>query len=286
MDGARAASRLRVVLGHLGCPSAGAVVSFGLRGARAGRVVASRAIADLRVGSSPASAPGSPRWAQPFRAPGARGPEEGASPAACAGCRGRRGVTPASGPLGPPSPCWSPRGSFWNCAARDLRGGRAPRNVPAQSPVGRAQGGLEEPGRRQGLRGAPPAPRRPSAPHPRAGKGARASVAPSALLAEPRAATPGRSPRLPEKDLASGSASGFGIGMSPGGGGGVRSGVGSRKMSLQHRTRKSNPFIELYLLLRLSVLFGAHCWKLPIKLCLGLLLGTTRFAAARLCVGP
>lgn len=67
MDGARAASRLRVVLGHLGCPSAGAVVSFGLRGARAGRVVASGAI----VASSPSSAPGSRRWAQPFRAPGA-----------------------------------------------------------------------------------------------------------------------------------------------------------------------------------------------------------------------
>lgn len=45
----------------------------------------------------------------------------------------------------------------------------------------------------------------------------------------------------------------------------MRSGVGSRKMSLQHRTRKSNPFIELYLLLRLSVLVRGALLEAPYK---------------------
>lgn len=44
MAKARATTRLHVLLGHLGFPRAQAVVSFELRGARAGRVVASMAI--------------------------------------------------------------------------------------------------------------------------------------------------------------------------------------------------------------------------------------------------
>lgn len=45
MDAARAATRLRVLLSHLGCPPAKDVVSLSLRGARVGRVVASLEIA-------------------------------------------------------------------------------------------------------------------------------------------------------------------------------------------------------------------------------------------------
>lgn len=68
MEKGRADHRLRIMLSHLRHPVALDVVSFGLLGAGAGRVVASRVLAPV---PHPFSAPGPGRW-RPWRAPGPR----------------------------------------------------------------------------------------------------------------------------------------------------------------------------------------------------------------------
>lgn len=73
MDAECAASRLRVVLGHLRRPSAATVVSFGLRGARAGRGVASRAIAQSPRRFFPLLRAQVPWWLRSLPRPGAEG---------------------------------------------------------------------------------------------------------------------------------------------------------------------------------------------------------------------